>query len=691
MVALRRAHQHADDAAAGRRRPDLHASGTRPRSARPTRSCFLTGRNHHQNGYACIAEGATGFPGSTGTSRWRTPSWPRSCARRAGTRSGSARTTTCRRTPWAWARRRRSGRWRRGFDRFYGFIGGETNQWYPDLVEDNHYVDQPYLPEDGYHLSKDLADKAITFIADCKQSRPDKPWYMLFCPGANHAPHHAPQEYIDKYKGTFDDGYEAYREWVLPRMIEQGILPEGTELSPINPMPEGTFSPLDMVRPWASLSDDEKTLFSRMAEVYAGFSEYTDAQVGRIVDYLEESGQLDNTLIFYCADNGASGEGTPERLGQREQVLQRLARRPRREPGDARPARRTRDLQPLPDRAGPSRSRRRSACSSATRTRAASATRMVIHWPKGIKAKGEVRNQYHHAIDIVPTILECCGIEFPEFVHGLRADAAARRLDEVQLRRRRRADDQAARSTTRCSARAASGTTAGRPSPCTARRRASATSTRTCGSCSTPTRTAPRPTTSPAEHPEKVEELVGVWFAEAGKYDVLPLDDRTPARDHRWPSARRRSRRGGVVRLLPGHARSSRSARPPNIRGRSYRILADVEIDGRRHPGRDRRPGLALRRPLPVRQGRQALVRLQLHRHPARAAVRLATSTSRRPPRRSAMEFTKESLGDRHETHGTAKLYVDDKVVAEGRCAPSRATSPCAARACPSAATPEIR
>ena len=131
----------------------------------------------------------------------------------------------------------------RGFDRFYGFIGGETDQWYPNLVDDNHYVDQPYLPEDGYHLSKDLTDKALTFIRDSKQSRPDKPWYMFFCPGANHAPHHAPQEYIDKYKGMFDDGYEAYREWVLPRMIERGILPEGTELSPINPMHRGHVLP----------------------------------------------------------------------------------------------------------------------------------------------------------------------------------------------------------------------------------------------------------------------------------------------------------------------------------------------------------------------------------------------------------------------------------------------------------------
>src|SRR5262249_47997437 len=150
---------------------------------------------------------------------------------------------------------------------------------------------------EGYHLSKDLADKAMEYIRDTKQSQPQKPWFMWFCPGANHAPHHAPQEYIDKYKGMFDDGYEAYREWVLPRMIEKGILPEGTDPPPMTPMREATFRPADLVRPWDTLSADEKALFARMAEVYAGFSEYTDAQVGRIIDYLEESGQLDNTLI----------------------------------------------------------------------------------------------------------------------------------------------------------------------------------------------------------------------------------------------------------------------------------------------------------------------------------------------------------------------------------------------------------
>ena len=198
-----------------------------------------------------------------------------------------------------------------GFDRYYGFIGGETNQWYPDLVEDNHAIEPPYTPEEGYHLSKDLADQAIKMIKNQKAGNPSKPWYMWFCPGANHAPHHAPQEYIDKYKGKFDEGYEAYREWVLPRMIAKGVLPEGTKLTPINPLSDELAQPGDAVRPWATLNADERKLFSRLMEVYAAFSEYTDVQVGRIITYLEETGQLDNTVVIYAADNGASGEGSP--------------------------------------------------------------------------------------------------------------------------------------------------------------------------------------------------------------------------------------------------------------------------------------------------------------------------------------------------------------------------------------------
>lgn len=306
-----------------------------------------------------------------------------------------------------------------GFDRFYGFIGRETNNWYPSLAEDNHYIEQPYLPEDGYHLSKDLADKAMAFIRDSKQTEPDKPWYLWFCPGANHAPHHAPQEYIDKYKGMFDDGYEAYREWVLPRMIERGIVPEDTELTEINPMPPGTFSEGDAVRPWDTLNGDEKRLFSRMAEVFAGFSDYTDAQVGRIIDYLEESGQLDNTLVIYAADNGASGEGSPNGSvnegkffnGYPDTIADNL---------------------PVIDKLGspdtynhyptgwavafstPYRMFKRYTYQGGI------CDPLVISRPKGIAARGEVRDQYHHCTDIVPTIREACGVAVPDVVNGVK-------------------------------------------------------------------------------------------------------------------------------------------------------------------------------------------------------------------------------------------------------------------------------
>jgi arylsulfatase A-like enzyme len=383
----------------------------------PTRSTFLTGRNHHQNGFASISETALGFPGYS--SHIPPENAPMATVLRdAGWSTfwvGKNHNVPV--DEWTMGSSKKNWPLGMGYDRFYGFIGGETNNWYPDLAEDNHYVDQPYLPEDGYHLSKDLADKALEFIRDSKQSETDKPWYLWFCPGANHAPHHCPQEYIDKYKGVFDDGYEAYREWVLPRMIEKGILPEGTELTPINPMTEGTFSPGDLVRPWDEASDEEKALFCRMAEVYAGFSEYTDTQVGRIIDYLEQSGQLGNTLIFYCADNGASGEGSPNGSVNENKIFNTYPDK-------------IEDNLPLIDKLGTPETYNHYptgwAVAFSTPYRmfkrytyqGGIADPLVIHWPAGIKAKGEVRHQYHHSTDIVPTIFECCGVEMPKFVNG---------------------------------------------------------------------------------------------------------------------------------------------------------------------------------------------------------------------------------------------------------------------------------
>ena len=245
----------------------------------------------------------------------------------ATARSGWGRTTTSPPRTSRAAPAGPNGRSRRGSIASTGSSAVRPTTGIPDLVEDNKFIDQPYTPEEGYHLSKDLADQAITMLRDQQSTNPSKPWFMWFCPGANHAPHHSPREYADKYKGKFDDGYEAYREWVLPRMIAKGLFPKGTALTPINPLPEdvAATAPGDAVRPWNTLNADEKKLFARMAEVYAGFSEYTDVQVGRIIDFLEKTKQLDNTLIFYCADNGASGEGSPEWIREREQVLQRVS------------------------------------------------------------------------------------------------------------------------------------------------------------------------------------------------------------------------------------------------------------------------------------------------------------------------------------------------------------------------------
>ena len=441
VVAVRRADRDADDAAPRRQRPDLQPVAhdgavladalvlpdrpqpppERVRADRRGRPGVPRPHGAHPDGERGAGRGA--------------------CARRAGTRSGSARTTTSRSTSGRWAATKRNWPLARGFDRFYGFIGGETNQWYPDLVEDNHYVEQPYTPEEGYHLSKDLADKALGFIRDSKQSHPDKPWFLWFCPGANHAPHHAPQEYIDKYKGEFDDGYEAYREWVLPRMIEKGIMPEGTELTPLNPLPEGQVVEADAVRPWDSLSDDEKRLFARMAEVYAGFSEYTDAQVGRIVDYLEESGQLDNTIVFYCADNGASGEGSPDGSVNEnkffnawpDDIEQNLAML------DQLGSPKTYNHYPTGWAAAfstPFRMFKRYTYQGGV------CDPLVISWPAGIegarRGPAPVPPRDRHRPDD-PRVLRG---RVPRLRAGLRADPAARRVDALQLRRRRRADGQ---------------------------------------------------------------------------------------------------------------------------------------------------------------------------------------------------------------------------------------------------------
>jgi arylsulfatase len=624
----------------------------------PTRSCFLTGRNHHQNGFAQIAEGASGFPGHTGVVPMENATMAEVLREKGWNTFWVGKNHNVPLQEWAMGGSKRNWPLNRGFDRFYGFLGGETNQWYPTLVEDNHYVDQPYLPDDGYHLSKDLADKAMTFIRDSRQSNPDRPWYLWFCPGANHAPHHAPQEYIDKYRGVFDDGYEAYREWVLPRMIAKGILPEGTDLTPINPMSEGTVVEGDLVRPWDTLSDKEKQLFSRMAEVYAGYSEYTDAQIGRIIDYLEESGQLENTIVMYAADNGASGEGSPDGSVNENLFF------------NAWPDSIDNNLAMLDQLGSPATYNHyptgwATAFSTPFRMfkrysyQGGVADPLVVSWPAGMKARGEVRTQYHHATDIVPTLLECCGVEFPDFVQGYQQTP----LPGVSMRYS--FDDADAPTQKKIQYYEMLGTrglwhdgwkVVAEHGPMIGK-----------GDFANDRWQLFHTDADRAEahdlaeqYPDKVRQLVDLWYVEAGKYDVLPLDDRTVLELLR-AAPKALIPPSGMWTYYPGTTEVP-EAMAANTQGRSYKILADIEIADPDAHGVIVAQGARF-------GGHSLFLKDQklwyVYNFLGLAPEQQFVSAELQPGRHLVgFEFVKESTGEHHEVLGTGKLYVGDELVA---------------------------
>ena len=628
----------------------------------PTRSTILTGRNHHLNGMASITEGSNGFPGACGRI-------PEECATIGEILQDNGWSTF-------WLGKdhnvpvqdigsggsRREWPLQMGFDRFYGFLGGETSQWYPDLVEDNRFVEPPYGPEDGYHLSKDLADKAIAMIRDQKSSNPSKPWFMWFCPGANHAPHQSPQEYIDKYKGKFDDGYEAYRTWVLERMIAKGIMPKGTQLTPLNPLPGEVANTADFVRPWGSLNADEKKLFSRMAEVFAGFSEYTDAQIGRLIDYLEKSKQIENTIIFYAADNGTSGEGTPNGSVNENKFFNGY-------PDDL-----SENMKYLNALGGPDTYEHfptgwAAAFSTPfqmfkrySQYAGGTCDPLVISWPKGIKARGEIRNQYHHSTDIVPTILDVCGLEMPKVYRGVEQFP----LSGVSMRY----------------------TFDAKPDDPTTKKRQYYAMLGTRGIWEGGWKAAAvhAPLTSKGHfdkdqwqlyhvdidrseskdlanaHPGKIEALIKAWFEEAGKNLVLPLDDRTTLEilsTERPTQERPRERYVYYPDTSPVP-----EAVAVSIIGRSYKILADVEITdpdcsgvifahGSRFGGHT----------LFIKDKKLHYVYNFLGIKPEQQFV----SPELKPGKYTlGMEFNREGAGKYHESLGATKLYVNDKVVAEG-------------------------
>ena len=379
----------------------------------PTRAALLTGRNHHSAGMGGITEIATGAPGYSSV-------LPNTISPLARTLKLNGYSTAqfgkCHEVPvWETSPVGPFDAWPTGgggFEDFYGFIGGEANQWYPTLYEGTTPVEPRGTPEEGYHFMADMTDKAMAWVSQQKALAPDKPFFVYFAPGATHAPHHVPKEWADKYKGKFDEGWDKLREATLARQKVLGVVPEDCQLTARHAE----------IPAWDDMPDALKPILRRQMEVYAGFLEYTDHHVGRLLDGLTKLNILDNTLVYYIVgDNGASAEGTLNGAYNEMANFNGLA------------ALETPEfLMARYEKLGGPESYNHYAVGWAHAMRARyqwtkqvashwGGTRngAIVHWPNGIKAKGEIRSQFHHVIDVAPTILEAAGLPEPISVNGV--------------------------------------------------------------------------------------------------------------------------------------------------------------------------------------------------------------------------------------------------------------------------------
>ena len=375
----------------------------------PTRAALKSGRNHHTLNMGFITEMATGMPGNTGQI-------PNSTAPLAETLRLNGYSTAAfgkwhETASWEISVSGPFDRWptRQGFDKFYGFFGGETNQWAPLIYDGTTLVELPNDPT--FHFMTDMTDKARAWIKHQKAMTPDRPAFVYFAPGATHAPHHVPKEWIARWKGKFDMGWDQLREQSLARQIAMGVVPPGTKLAPKPPE----------IKDWDKLSADEKRLFTRQAEVFAAFAEYTDHEIGRMLKAFDEVGDADNTLVFYIAgDNGTSGEGGQNGMFSEMTYFNGVQEK-------------VEDMLKLIDQWGGPETYPHMAAGWAVALDAPFAwmkqvpsdfggTRngMVVHWPKGIKSKNEIRSQFSHVIDVAPTVLQAIGLPEPKLVNGVK-------------------------------------------------------------------------------------------------------------------------------------------------------------------------------------------------------------------------------------------------------------------------------
>ncbi len=376
----------------------------------PTRAAIKSGRNHHVNNMGGIIETGTAFPGNTG--QIPTDVAPVAEMLRHNGYSTAAFGKWHETAAWEASVSGPRVRWptgsNGGFDKFYGFLGGETNQWAPYIYDGTHPIELPEDPD--YHFLTDMTDQAVAWIKYQKALTPDRPYFVYYAPGATHAPHHVPKEWISRWKGKLDMGWDKLREQILARQIEKGVVPRGTKLAP---KPKA-------IPDWSTLSVDEKRLFTHQVEVFAAYVEMVDYEIGRVVKAVEETGQLDNTLIFFVyGDNGTSAEGGRNGMFSEMTYFNGVQEK-------------VPDMLKVMDKWGGPETYPHMAAGWAVAfdtpyqwtkqvasDHGGTKVGMAVHWPKGIKARGELRTQFHHVIDVAPTILEAARLPEPREVNGV--------------------------------------------------------------------------------------------------------------------------------------------------------------------------------------------------------------------------------------------------------------------------------
>lgn len=528
----------------------------------PSRACLLTGRNHHSVGMRGISNWSTGFPHMRGGISPRAATVAELLRAHGYATYAAGKWHLAPMTETSAAGPHTNWPLQKGFDRFYGFLQAEADQFSPELTHDNHHVDPPRRPEEGYHVSEDIVDHATGWIRDLVSIRPDRPFFLYLAFGATHAPHQSPQVYRDRWRGCFDEGYDVVRGRWFERQLELGIVPPGTTLAPRNPG----------VPPWEELTPTQRQFSCRLQEAFASMLEHTDAQIGRLTAFLADQGRLDNTLLMVVSDNGASREGGPYGVMDEFSFFNMLP-----EDIDDLVANRLDDIGGPHSHANypwgwaqagntPLRWYKQNTYGGGVRDP------FVVHWPARITDRGSLRRQFCHAVDVAATILDATGAPLPETfagqpqlpLHGRSIQRTFSDADAPAPRSVQYFEQMGHRGIYVEGWKATTYHEAGSPydddewalfhldsdfSECHDLRR---------------------------DHPDRLRNLIDTWWAEAGAMGVLPLDDRSIelfATTSPVPGPHHRS----VYEYRPPISHVPADAAPA-LGGRSWTVTADVLV-----------------------------------------------------------------------------------------------------------------